>query len=402
MKDSAKHRYAAALGLYASSDRTIKSICEELGLSFKALTSYISKNHRNLILRRHKLEGFDGDVRLRGTKGQTTAAHLKYREAVEAAGSLEYIEFNMSQIARIFGVDPTGLANQLRRHYPEIIPNREKERRRLGVNDNIHHGVRPWCSEDYAPAVELLRNSDMTVAEAAEACGVAYRGLKSHLHFYQKDLVGEREAKRQAAAGRKVRGERTGTWTIHEPEEETTGKYAEALELYRTSSLSVKEIAERFGLGLGAFKYHLRQWNSDLMVERRGYGRGTDYSKTKRYRKDTVAKYAPAIEKLRSGGKSVRAVALEFGLNPEVFRLYLKEHEPELIARAGMTKLANGRRVGIKSSAKNAEAVRLYATTDEPLKSIAARLGLVYVSLGNYLRRNHPDLLRSSRNRNLL
>ncbi len=131
MRETAGHKYAAALELYASTDRSVKSICEELGLPFRALISYISGNRRDLILKRHRLEGLDG-VRLRGAKGQSTASLLKYGEAVAAARSHEYIEFNMSQLARIFGVDPTGLANHLRRLYPGVLPARERERRRDG------------------------------------------------------------------------------------------------------------------------------------------------------------------------------------------------------------------------------------------------------------------------------
>ena len=37
------------------------------------------------------------------------------------------------------------------------------------------------------------------------------------------------------------------------------------------------------------------------------------------------------------------------------------------------------------------EAVHLYATTTEPLKSIALKLGLQYNSVGGFVRRNRPD-----------
>ena len=41
-----------------------------------------------------------------------------------------------------------------------------------------------------------------------------------------------------------------------------------------------------------------------------------------------------------------------------------------------------------------AEAVRLYETTTENLKSIAKQLGLTYNSVGGYIRRNYPDIIR--------
>lgn len=386
-------KYSESILLYATTQLSIKEICEQTHISFVAFSSYLSRNHRDLILKRHQLDGLK-DVKLRGTKGQTTAAHLKYHDAIAAADSMEYIEHNISQIARIFGLRGTGLAGQLRRHYPDIMPRREKERHRLGIADNIHHGVRPWCERDYAGAVELLRNTDMTIEEAAKASEVSFKGLRSHILFYHKDLENLREKRRvEATKSEKVRGQRTGTWTIHEPTKDTQEKYAEALEMYKTSSIPIREIAKKFGLGLGGFRHYLKCWNEELMVERRGFEKGTDFSDTKQYKKAAAEKYAVAIGRLKESKKSVLSVAAEFGLHPEVFRSYLREHEPELMARIGMKKLENGKRVGVKSSEKYAEALKIYSTTPESLKSIAERLGLVYISLGNYVRRNHPELI---------
>ncbi len=386
----ASEKYAEALNLYSTTSLSIKDICEDLGLSFHAFSSYLSCWHRDLIIERHKLTGLK-TVKLRGSKGQTTAARLKYHDAILAADSLEYIEYNISQIARIFDVDPSGLGSQLRYHYPEIVPRREKERQWLGINDNTPRGARIYCKEAFSEAVEMLSATDLTIREVAEIRQVSYKGLMAHLLAYHKDLVSEREEKRKKAVTQKVRGGRTGAWTIHEPTEETTEKYAAALELYRTYSLPVDEIARRFGLGLGAFRYHLRKWNAELMVDRRGFEKGTDIANTKRYKKATVEKYAAAIECLKSSGRSVCAVAKDFGLHSEVFRAYLKEHEPEIVARLGMKIVKDGKRVGVQSSEKYAEAIRIYETTTESLKSIAERLGLVYISLGNYVRRNRPE-----------
>ncbi len=390
-------KYDHALDLYRTTSMSIKEICEQTQIPFVAFSSYLCRNHRDLILKRYSLEGLT-NVKLRGTKGQTTASHLKYREAIAAADSMDYIEHNISQIARIFGLDPSGLGYQLRYHYPDIVPRREKERQRLGISDNTPRGARKWSKEELAEAVQLLHSSDLSIREAAAACEVNPKALMAHLHAYHKDLVTERERKRKKAVKEKTRGGRTGAWTIHNPTDATTEKYAEAIELYRTSSLSIEEIAQRLGLGLSAFSHHLRCWNAQLIVERRGYDKDTDLSHTKRYKKATVEKYAAAIEKLKSDNNlSVNGVAKEFGLNADVFRIYLKEHEPDIVARLGMKTSASGKRISARSSEKYAEAIRLYETTTEPLKSIARRLGLVYVSLNNYMRRNHPDLLKKRR-----
>ncbi len=393
--------YSEAVSLYSTTRLSIKEICSCTGVEFKAFSSYLCRNHRGLILARHGLvEGLSGreSIRLRGSKGQTTASHIKYREAIEAAGSLDYIEHNISQIARIFGVSPSGLSKQLHYHYPDVIPHRERERRRLRINDNVHRGMRAWCEEVYSEAVEMLRTTDLTLEEVAGLCNVTMSGLREHLTCYHKDLVRTRELKRrQAVGGEKLRGERTGTWTIHEPTAEKSGKYADAVELYRTTSMSLEDIAESQGvhkLSLGAY---LRRWHPELIVERRGYEPAAKLSGTKRYKKSTSDKYAKAIERLKTSDLSTQAVAKEFGLNPDVFRFYLKEHEPELASSRGMKTTKDGKRLAIKSSEKYAEAIRLYSTTSESLKSIADRLGLVYVSLGNYIRRNCPDALEQHR-----
>lgn len=394
MPGTVENKYTEAIGLYATTRLTIKEICERTQVSFKAFSRYLCRNHRDLILKRHGLDGLK-KVKLRGTKGQTTAAHLKYHDAIAAADSMDYIEYNISQIARIFGLDGTGLGNQLRHHYPDIIPNREKERRRLGIADNVHHGVRSWCKEAYADAVELLRNTDMTIEEAAVQYNVSPKGLMDHIACYHRDLVEVREKKRiQAMNSELARGERTGAWTIHEPTERTSEKYAEAVELYRTTAMHIEDIAAKLGVNQISLGAHLRHWFPELIVERRGFEKGTRLSDTKRYKKATVEKYAKVIELLKKDGTlSTQAAAKKFGLNSETFRMYLKEHEPELVRQRGMTKTDSGKIVGVKSSEKYAEALKIYATSTEPLKSIAERLGLVYISLGNYVRRNFPELI---------
>lgn len=133
--------------------------------------------------------------------------------------------------------------------------------------------------------------------------------------------------------------------------------------------------------------------------EHRGYecreGEAVDLSRTKQYLKSTAAKYAGAIACLKETGRPTAEVAREFGLHPETFREYVREHEPELAARLGMTRLADGRQVLARSMEKYGEAVRLYETTTEPLRSIADRLGLQYNSVGGFVRRSRPDAIEA-------
>ena len=183
IRNETREKYSDAITLYVETGLSIKQICEQTGVGFSAFSSYLSTHHRDLILKRHNLTEFK-NVKLRGKKGQTTAAHYKYKDAIDACDSMEYIEYNISQIARIFNVDCSSLASQLRRHYPDIVPRREQERRRIGITVNLQYGARKWSKEEYATAIEMLQSSDKTIEEVAEACNVSYTGLREHILAY--------------------------------------------------------------------------------------------------------------------------------------------------------------------------------------------------------------------------
>lgn len=393
-------RYREALDLYGSTDMTTVRICRQCGVPLSGFRRYLQRFHRELLLARHGMTDSSArtaDVRLRGQRGQTAAARAKYGEAIAACGDAKYVEYNVSQIARLFGLSPTGLSNQLRAHCPELLERRESERRRLGLADNQQRGVRPWCRERYAGAVELLRTTEMTVAEVAERCGVSFTGLRQHVCLYHKDLQQVRSELRERGKAQKRIGHVTGSGRRHEPSPESRERYREAVRLYRDTAMTIQKIARRLGLNPFSFTSYLQTWHREDVFARRGaeYREGASLSQTKQYKKPTAAKYAPAIERLRAEKRPTSEIAAEFGLHPEVFRQYLKEHEPELYARQGMMRAPNGRSVSRHSMEKYAEAVGLYETTAEPLRSIARRLGLNYNSLGGFVRRNYPALIRN-------
>lgn len=384
-------KYKCAISLYAESALSIKAICEQTGVGFSAFSSYLSKHHRELILKRHNLAHLS-NVRLRGKRGQSTASHNKYDKAISACDSSEYLEYNISQIARIFDVDCSSLASQLRRHYPDIVPRRENERRRMGITINLQYGARRWSKEGYAQAVEMLQTSDKTIAEVAASSGVSYSGLREHILTYHTSLITNREEKRTKASGQRKRGCRTGNWQLHEPCGDSVERYKEALQLYSTTSMDIKEIARITSVDSGSFRYHLRTWYPELIVQRRGF-KDVDLANTKRYKKSSAEKYAAAVEMLKHTDMPTSKVAAEFGLNSETFRMYVKEHYPELTAVRGMIKSGTGRCMSNRSVEKYAEAVHLYGSTSESLKSIANRLGLTYNSIGGFIRRNYPELI---------
>lgn len=392
-------KYREAVGLYGSTVLSVRAICARCGVSYAGFRSYLYKYRRDLLLSRHGVAvpsvSDAARTRLRGCRGQTASARAKYGDAIAACGDAKYIEYNVSQIAHLFGLNPTGLSNQLRAHCPGLLERRELERRRLGLADNQQRGVRPWCREQYAAAVKLLRTTELTLPEVAEKCGVSFTGFRQHVCFYHKDLQETRSELRERAKTQKRKGHVTGSGRRHEPTPESRERYRDAVRLYRNTAMTIKEIAEKLGLNPFTFTSYLQTWHREDVFARRGaeYREGAILSQTKQYKKPTAAKYAPAIERLRAENRPTSEIAAEFGLHPEVFRQYLKEHEPELYARQGMMRASNGRSVSRRSMEKYAEALRFYETSGEELKSIARRLGLNYNSLGGFIRRNFPELI---------
>ena len=195
-KPETVEKYCRAIELYATTSMPCIEICRTCGVTVAGLQAYIGKYHRHLLLARNGMTCDSKEaagIKLNTFRRQKPATRLKYKKAIEACDSMDYIELNVSQIARKFGLDGTNLGRQLRTHYPEVLEFRERARMRLGLNDNLPRGSRSSCKEQYAAAVELLKGDQyITVQEAAKRCDVSYTGLEQHLLFYHKGLVGKR------------------------------------------------------------------------------------------------------------------------------------------------------------------------------------------------------------------
>ena len=99
-------KYEQAVALYADTDMPLCRIAEECQVSAGGLKNYLRRYWRELVLRRHHVEADDPySVKLVEAGKQSRVAHQKYREAVAACDAMEYIEYNVSQIARRFNLD---------------------------------------------------------------------------------------------------------------------------------------------------------------------------------------------------------------------------------------------------------------------------------------------------------
>lgn len=407
-KRNALHRkYEKAVNLYIDTDMTQKAIAEKCNVSLAGLGNYLRRYWREQVLIRHHIYVDDVEpdkVKIIAAGTQSIKAHDKYKEAIAACDSLTYIEFNISQIARKFGLNGTALANYMRIHCQDTLVWREKIRHKLGINDNVHHGVRPECVSQYAEAVEMYRESNRTIPEIAELCNVSEGGLSQHLRFYHKDVLKQKKEERQKAQHKKNKtvGDLMGNGGIYGPISETEEKYKEALALYKGTSLTMKEIVSQTGVPVEAFRFYIHKWHKDLVYERLGISgeinENTDLRKARKRMKTVAAKYEKAIESLKLNPRPVSKVAEEYGFNPEVFRNYLHKHEPELAKQQGMRMTENGKYISFRAEEKYAQAIELYNTTTESLKSIAKRLNIKYNSLGGFVRRNRPDVIMNHNN----
>ncbi len=399
-KPETEVKYRTALELYAATDLTYVEICRKCRISICGFSRYIGIYHRHLMLRRNGIECSREEadnIKISQRRGQRPGTHAKYMEAIAACDSMDYIEYNVSQIAREFGLNGTNLGRQLHMHYPEVLEFRERARQLMGLDDGLPRGTRPWCKEQYAEAVELLQaDRYITVQDAAERCNVSYFGLEQHLLFYHKELVDNRIKVRKKAVRQQRKGEITGRGTLHAPKPETVELYAEALHLYHTTPMSVRKIAKLTGVSLKGFYDYMQTWHKELICQRKGIpyeeGKPVDWSSVRRYDPATAAKYADAIAKLKKGALTTATVAAAFGLHPECLRQYLKEHEPELHASLGMKKTENGGTIASHSLEKYKEAMHIYATTTESIKSLARRFGFNDCSFGQFIRRQFPQL----------
>lgn len=402
-RSSTEAKYRDAMALYRSTSLSVKRICELTRINAAGFRTYVQRYQREAMHARYGTPDIGrraAATRLRTPHGQTRAAAEKYREAIRACENRDLLGYTISQIARRFRLDPTALANQLRAHFPEILERRERERRLLGIQDNLQRGVRPQSRQRYARAVEQLWSTDKTIVEVAHEAGVSVSGLHEHLLFYHKPLIRHRADRRLRACAQKIPGAMTGNGTPHRPTPAIVEKYREAVGLYASTALPLRKIATATGVSVEGLRKHLHMWHKELILARRGVpaaGAGVDagaeLARTKRYSKAASEKYAAAIAELRRSEGSTADIAARYGLHPECFRSYLREHEPELFARKGMTRRADGRLVSRRSEEKYREAIRLYESTTETLKSIARRLGLSYNSVGGFVRRNCPEVI---------
>ena len=390
--------YASALELYTTTRLTQKEICIRCGVSVSGFRSYLQKFCRRQLFERYGADSLIKDEernKMHGKNGQGVLARHKYGAAIMACNSKQYLKYSVSYIARMFNLSASALSNQLHMHHPEILARRQEMRNELGYSTVTARSARQASIKKYDKAVEMMRNTDNTVDEIARRCGVSASGLIQYTESYHKDVLEKRIDKSEERQKERRNDKRAGKY---KPREKTVLKYAEAMKLYDNTAMTIKEIVEACDVTENGFSCYLRKWHRDKILLRRGVSSegnagASDLSDTKHYRKSTRWKYKDAIDELRQGSLSMSEVARNHHFSVQGFRQYLKEHEPELLSRYGMTDNDSGRKMLRRSYDKYKDALMIYQNTTRSLRSIALDMQLSYNSLREFVIKHYPMLI---------
>lgn len=333
--------------------------------------------------------------------GQSPETEQKYREAVQACMSILNLSLNVADIARMYHLDPQCLRGQLKRHYPEVIPRRNELRAMLGYAVLDQSRLHQSSMEKYVPAVKMLKETDLTVKEVAERCGVTYLGLQQHLIYYHKEVAELRLGKRmQALAGPVPVGEKDCNNRPVGPSATMQARYAPAIKMARETDLPLTEIAQRCGVEPRGLQGYFQKWHRDLMEERRrrreeALLQRKETAQPKVSRAEIVrVQYTPTVDMIRSG-MSLSEAASAVGTSPDNLRSWLKSHYPEVldISRNGMTKTPEG--VTLKRATYERYGVIAQYMAEHPGEGsvdVAKRFGVPVSSMYKVLARCFSDV----------
>lgn len=338
--------------------------------------------------------------------GQHPETDAIYRDAILACNSIDNLELTVTDIARKYDLKPECLRNQLKRHFPEIIVRREQMRDMLGYSSPGNRGLSKATVEKYAEAIQMLRNSSLTVKEAANRCNVSYGGLQQHLLYYHKDIAESRllfraDALLQTIPSDTLIGSPSAIGGVRKPRPETVELFAPAVRLYLETDLSVPKIATRCGLNKVALGSYLRRWYPEDVARRRLAREAKVAAKKKELaaRPDrsgaAVARlrYAPAITLLQEG-ETISQAAKELHVQIWDLSAWLKRNHPEIMeqTRAGMITLPSGQKT-LRRTYDRFLPIAEYITShpSKSTKELSAKFNVPVSSITQYISTYFPE-----------
>ena len=337
-----------------------------------------------------------------GTRfGQRSQTRDRYAEAVQACKSIEHLDKTIAEIARMYGHTDQCLRNQLKRHFPEVLVERDRLRVALGLNKLPIRGVSAGTEAKYAPALELLRTTDLTIREVADRFGFSEAALQQHVLFHHRDLAQQRMAHRLQSVDKRATSGTSGTGRHNVPRAETAAIYAEALEMYRTTDLTVPEIALKCGVITHNFQCYLQRWcRKDISVRKKLRQEKVERQRQEREEQGgrlrtvlAVRKYTPAL-KLIEEGATYEEAAEKLGIDAENLSRWVRKYHKDIHEqehRNQIVTLPEGTTCTKASWKQFGEAAMAFYESDESVNKIAERFGLRQSSLHHFLMRKFPQ-----------
>ena len=362
----------------------------------------------------HEVASTVSDERLEqymgGRYGQRSETQLRYEAGIRACSNIFYLSKTVAEVAREFGHKPEAFRMMMKRHYMDVLNERDRLRQLLKLNKQPPRGLSEKTIQKYEPALKLLRKTDITVRQAAEKTGVSLAGLQQHTIFYHKDLAQKRMmARAEALDKNRKQGELNAAGRISQPRNNAAEYYAQAVELCREHpELTLKQISEQTGVVPHNLSSHIHRWHPDVVElrERWRYDQTIIRQQERaRHNVDTTKvakarrKYSPALPLIEQG-MNYGDIAQQLGLDKDQLMSWVRHNHPDLhlLERQNTwVTLPNGVRVRRYHWKQLQEAAAVYQNTDESLKYIAIRFGLPEKSLASFLKRTVPEIVEARR-----
>lgn len=336
------------------------------------------------------------------------ALHQKYDKAVAL-----YAETNMplKTIAMECHVSAGGLGSYLRRYWRELVLHRH----RIPLEGENPHAVKIMSEGKpnvmsharYKKAIDAclsLEDIELNVSQIARKHGVEGTGLANFMRIHEPEVIPWREKVRHWL------GINDNTHRGATPA--CTKQYAEAVELYKKTDMTIPEIAGACHVSPSGFKQHLRFYHKNILEQKRKKrseaqarpekkrgelsGNGRTYKPSLR----TEDKYAKALSLYKDTALTLKEIAERTHVTAEGLRSYLHKWHIDLVReRAGLSGKAEGGLDLRKSkkrmktvAAKYEKAIGSLRKHPRPIAHAAKEFGLHPETFREYLHKHEPEL----------
>lgn len=265
--------------------------------------------------------------------------HLKYAKAVAMYADTE---LPMREVAEQCGVTPGSLGNYLRKYQRELVLSRHgillDGKTPAAVRIRTAGKQSRQTHEKYKEAIaacDSLEHIEMNLSQIARKYNVNPAALANFMRVHYPDILSRREKERIKRGMNDHL--RRGMRPVSEKQ------YAEAVEMYRTTDLTLPEIADTCKVSERGFAQYLRFYRQDVLKRKKAErqharvvpqkvrgslsGNGRKHNPSPQ----TEEKYAEALSLFRETDLRLTEITRRTGVSFEGFRFYLNTWHKELV-----------------------------------------------------------------------